>query len=288
MTGFESAIWLLRPLAVCVAFAATMTPVEAKASLNSSTVTTRAAVVAGNGSPVEIYASATVAGEPLGTIPTGTVTFNAYGPFVYPFSFGPTSCTGTPAYTSTNPLSGGSATSDFFQLPLPVSGPSTAFLFTASYGGDGNYEPATSQCAALGTEANVPAVGVSGEEFVPIAQQPLTGQPSQSPGGISSSPRPATRASISRTVAGRAYLRRIGRRDDRRLRAASGAVVWAQAAKRVVAKAPVSVTGAFALKLPPGGYTISIRPGRAQRCGQQIIDVSTASKRSLRLVCAIR
>ncbi|HXP37919.1 MAG TPA: hypothetical protein VN817_09145, partial [Solirubrobacteraceae bacterium] len=246
---------------------------KAEALSSPASVTTRAAVLDGAGSPVEIYASANVAGEPSGATPTGTVTFEAYGPFSYPFSFGPTSCTGTPTYSSTNPLSGGGATSAFFQLPVPVRGPSTVYLFTADYGGDGNYEPATSQCNAPGADADVPAVGLSGEEFVPIGQ-PLPGESSQStdesPGGVSLSPRTATATPLPRSVTGHAYLRRLGRGNDRRLRAAGGAVVRAQAAKRVVAKATTSATGAFTLKLPPGSYTISISPGRTRQCGRQV------------------
>ena len=67
--------------------------------------------------------------------PTGTVTFNLYGP-------GDTSCTGTPVFTSPNrPISGGTATSTTYSPPAAGS-----YRWTASYSGDANHVPLNALC----------------------------------------------------------------------------------------------------------------------------------------------
>ena len=75
--------------------------------------------------------TATVTG---GFNPTGTVTFNLFPP-------GNTTCTGTPAFTSTNPLSGGSATSGSF-----VTTAVDTYHWVATYNGDANNAAVSSDC----------------------------------------------------------------------------------------------------------------------------------------------
>ena len=90
------------------------------------------------GGPVgtSISDTATVSG---GAGPTGNVTFNLYPP-------GNTTCTGTPAFTSTNGLSGGtppSAASGTFATTAAGT-----YHWTATYNGDTNNAAVTSACAA--------------------------------------------------------------------------------------------------------------------------------------------
>jgi hypothetical protein len=70
-----------------------------------------------------------------GDNPTGTITFNLYGPS------GTASCTSTPVFTDTETVSGGTATSASFT-------PSQAgtYYWTASYNGDTNNNPAATTC----------------------------------------------------------------------------------------------------------------------------------------------
>jgi hypothetical protein len=110
------------------------------------------------GAGYKFFDTATLSGAPLGLpAPTGTVTFNVYGPIAYPFVYGPESCAGTPQYTSTNPVNsaGTSATSNMF---IPPSGEGKLYLFTASYSGDAFYAPVTNKCAAEGASVGVPGV----------------------------------------------------------------------------------------------------------------------------------
>ena len=96
------------------------------------------ATTASAGGPVGTLISdtATVSG---GHTPTGNVTFNLFGP-------GNTTCTGTPAFTSTNGLNGAT----------PPSATSTSFMtiaagtyqWVATYNGDTNNTPVSSVCGA--------------------------------------------------------------------------------------------------------------------------------------------
>jgi len=81
---------------------------------------------------VTLNDSATVSG---GYNPTGTVTFNLYGPL-------DTNCSGTPAYTQTVNLSSGSAATS----PGFASNAVGTWRWTATYNGDSNNNTATSGC----------------------------------------------------------------------------------------------------------------------------------------------
>jgi hypothetical protein len=83
-----------------------------------------------------------------GASPTGTVTFNLYGP-------GDNTCT-TPIATRTSPLSGNTASSG----PVTAGGPGT-YNWVATYNGDANNSPVTSPC---------------GSEKVVVTAQTLTGR----------------------------------------------------------------------------------------------------------------
>ena len=75
--------------------------------------------------------TATVSG---GFNPSGMVTFDLFAP-------GDTTCTGTPVFSSTNPLSGGNATSDSFST-IAVG----TYHWVATYNGDANNATVTSAC----------------------------------------------------------------------------------------------------------------------------------------------
>jgi hypothetical protein len=125
----------------------------------------------GVGSKSQFFDTATLSGAPSGLpTPTGTVTFNVYGPITYPFVYGPGSCAGTPTYTSTNPLNtaGTSATSNTF---VPPDGEEKKYLFTASYSGDAVYAPVTSECDAPGESVTVPIVTFAVAE--PVVAPPV-------------------------------------------------------------------------------------------------------------------
>jgi len=81
--------------------------------------------------------TATLTGVAGIATPTGTVAFSVYGP-------GNTSCTGAPISTSTNPLTGGVATSNAFPAPAPGT-----YRFIATYNGDSNYNSVAGLCNAL-------------------------------------------------------------------------------------------------------------------------------------------
>jgi hypothetical protein len=108
--------------------------------------------------------SAGVAGSPMtdtatvsgGFNPTGTVSFNLYAP-------GDTSCT-TPVLTSTNPLIGGSATSDPF-TPSAVG----TYNWVASYSGDANNTAASSTCG------DEPVVVTQATPTIATAPSPASG-----------------------------------------------------------------------------------------------------------------
>ena len=91
------------------------------------------ATTAGN----PISDTATFSGVPQGAdAPTGSVTFNAYGP-------NDATCSNPPAFTTTASLSGAgtSASSGNFTPPVPGT-----YRWTASYGGDSNYSSQTTTC----------------------------------------------------------------------------------------------------------------------------------------------
>jgi hypothetical protein len=68
--------------------------------------------------------------------PTGTITFDAFGP-------GPATCTGTPVFTSSTPVRGnGSYTSDSFIPTVPGS-----YVWVASYSGDAHNARSSTSCA---------------------------------------------------------------------------------------------------------------------------------------------
>jgi hypothetical protein len=66
--------------------------------------------------------------------PTGTITFNLYGPSAE----GPPACTGAPVATRTVPVNG--FTTYTTPTPAPVPGPGT-YTWVATYSGDANYTP---------------------------------------------------------------------------------------------------------------------------------------------------
>ena len=86
--------------------------------------------------------------------PTGTVSFNLYGP-------NDATCSGAPAFTSANrAVSGGAATS----LPFTPTAVGT-YRYVATYSGDANYAPATSPCNAPNESVVVTAVPKSPADF---------------------------------------------------------------------------------------------------------------------------
>jgi hypothetical protein len=147
-------------------------------TLTMSTQTTFVSGV-GVGSKSQFFDTATLSGAPSGLpAPTGMVTFNVYGPITYPFVYGPGSCTGTPQYTSTNPVNatGAGAASNMF---APPEGEEKIYLFTASYNGDAVYAPITSECDAPGESVRVPFVAFALPE--PIVVSPTTPPTNASP-----------------------------------------------------------------------------------------------------------
>jgi hypothetical protein len=84
-----------------------------------------------------------------GSNPTGTVTFRLFGP-------NDSTCGGAPVFTSTNALSGGSATSDPFVPTTPGT-----YRWVASYSGDGNNNPVAGMCNDTGESVLVLPAGTS-------------------------------------------------------------------------------------------------------------------------------
>ena len=96
--------------------------------------------------------TATLGPAPAGAAPpTGTVTFNVYGP-------ADATCAGPVVFTSTNPVNaaGTSATSSTFK----AAGPGT-YRFIAVYSGDGNYASATSACNDTNESVSLPMPVIS-------------------------------------------------------------------------------------------------------------------------------
>jgi subtilisin-like proprotein convertase family protein len=100
------------------------------------------ATQASAGGPVgtSVTDTATVSG---GAAPTGTVTFNLYGP-------NDATCAGALVFTSTVALAGSTATSGSFAPTVPGT-----YRWTAVYNGDANNDPATSPCNAPNESATI-------------------------------------------------------------------------------------------------------------------------------------
>jgi len=85
--------------------------------------------------------------------PTGTVKFNVYGP-------NNATCTGTPVFTSTNTVTGATATSDPFTPTVAGT-----YRVIATYSGDANYAAVASACTdpaeAVAVTAPPPTIGVT-------------------------------------------------------------------------------------------------------------------------------
>jgi hypothetical protein len=87
---------------------------------------------AGVGLGGSVHDTATLAG---GSSPTGTITFDLYGP-------GDPNCSGTPAFTDTKPVSGNG---DYDSAEFTPSEAGT-YRWVASYAGDGDNEPVSGAC----------------------------------------------------------------------------------------------------------------------------------------------
>ncbi|MEO8486701.1 MAG: IPTL-CTERM sorting domain-containing protein [Betaproteobacteria bacterium] len=112
------------------------------------------ATVASAGGPIgtQLTDTATVSG---GSNPTGTVTFNLYGP-------NDATCTGTPVFTSaTVPLTAGSATSAAFTTTL-----AGVYRWRATYNGDANNNVVAHPCNAANESATI---GTSTPTIVTVA-----------------------------------------------------------------------------------------------------------------------
>jgi len=135
----------------------------------------------GVGAKSRFFDTATLSGLPQGSpAPTGTVTFNVYGPITYPYVYGPGSCVGAPEYTSTNPVdaAGTSATSNAF---FPPEGEEEIYMFTASYSGDAVYAPVASECNAPGESVTVPPVAFADYKITTSPGSPSPPHGSASP-----------------------------------------------------------------------------------------------------------
>ena len=122
-------------------------------TITQATPTIATRLSAGGPVGTSISDTATVNG---GFVPTGTVTFELFGP-------DDATCAGTSILVSTNPLSGGSATSD----PFPTAAVGT-YHWVATYNGDANNALVSSACA---------------DEPVTITQATPTIATTPSPGG---------------------------------------------------------------------------------------------------------
>jgi hypothetical protein len=108
--------------------------VVAKAPLPISTQVSSASIAVGG----SFHDTASIGAAPAGAaVPTGSVVFDVYGP-------ADATCSATPAFTSTNPLStdGKSATSGTF-TPTAVG----TYRVIATYSGDANYSGSASACS---------------------------------------------------------------------------------------------------------------------------------------------
>ncbi|HEX2180460.1 MAG TPA: hypothetical protein VHL54_13260 [Actinomycetota bacterium] len=114
----------------------TVTPVVVGANLTTQVAPATASV----GQP--IVDTATLSG---GADPTGTITFNAYGP-------DDAGCTGTPVYTASVPVNGNGA---YAATPPFVPAAPGTYRFIASYSGDAGNAPIAGECNAAGETATV-------------------------------------------------------------------------------------------------------------------------------------
>lgn len=115
---------------------ATLTIAGAAVATTLSTVASSSVTVGG-----AISDTATLSG---GTAPTGTITFNLYGP-------SDATCTGAPVFTSIVPVSGnGNYSSASF-----TSAALGTYRWIANYSGDSNNLPTTNGCNATGESVNV-------------------------------------------------------------------------------------------------------------------------------------
>ena len=115
----------------------------AKASPTLSTTASAGVVIGGS-----VSDAATLSG---GSAPTGTITFELYGPDATPGAQD-ADCTGTPAFTSAPiPVAGNGAYGSGSFTPTAVG----TYRWTASYSGDTNNEPAASACTAAGESVSV-------------------------------------------------------------------------------------------------------------------------------------
>lgn len=111
-------------------------------------------VPAATGIATSVVASEVVLGEPVadvatvsgGVEPTGTVTFDLYGP-------DDTDCSGTPIASSTHPLAAGGPTTSSATTPTEPG----EYRFVARYSGDGSNEPAAGACGDPGESVVVAA-----------------------------------------------------------------------------------------------------------------------------------
>ena len=113
------------------------------------------------------HATATITKPVVGTDPTGSVTFDGYGP-------GDPTCTGAPALTSTNPIdaAGTAATSADFTPPSAGT-----WKVIARYGADANYLPLATACedaAAVVVARSTPAIATRASASVEVGGGTLT------------------------------------------------------------------------------------------------------------------
>ncbi len=107
--------------------------------------------------------TATLSGVPNGaTAPTGTVTFNAYGP-------NDATCSGAPAFTATTSLSGSGTTASSGAFTPTTAG---TYRWTAAYGGDSNYSSVTTNCndtnETLAVATVAPSITTTASSGVPL------------------------------------------------------------------------------------------------------------------------
>jgi Bacterial Ig-like domain (group 3) len=133
-----------------------------KASLTIGTRVSSTPIVLGNPSGD----TATLVGVPAGAdAPTGTVTFNLYGP-------DDATCSSAPVFTSTIQLTGAGTTAlsgDFTPTSLGT------YRWIASYGGDSNYSAATAACGDA-NESVVIGKAATTTNLVSSLNPSLTGQ----------------------------------------------------------------------------------------------------------------
>jgi hypothetical protein len=126
----------------------------------SPTITTHATASATAGGTISD--TATLAG---GASPTGTITFNAFGP-------NNSTCSAPSAFTSIVPVSGnGNYNSD----PFPATAVGT-YLWVASYSGDANNNGTATACNAPGEKSTVTAGPPGRVTLIPLSQTMPVGQ----------------------------------------------------------------------------------------------------------------